>query len=321
MPRATIVILSYNQAAYLPSAIENALAQDFPAVEREILVIDDGSTDGSEAAVKPYLGRVRWLTKKNGGQISAFNHGFEAAQGEFLAILEADDAWDPSKLRRCVERLEAEPEAAAVQHWLRQVRPDGEALPGYDYPASPDRWTFGDVIWGRIPVAGTSALVCRRSKIKAFMPFPPLLYGADICLRAAAAAGGGLLNIPEVLGKRLIHGSNLFGETFLDDAQKVEKAAAIHEGLVGFYRKVMTARSITPDEAFFRRMEIDRRQIDLFRARYAGNIAGALGAWTRAVSACGLRVYALFKGATLLLAVVSPALYVRAHRLYARKSF
>lgn len=321
MIRATIVILSYNQAAYLPSAIENALAQDFPAGEREIIVVDDGSTDGSEAVAKPYFDRVRWLTKSNGGQISAFNRGFEEAQGEFLAVLEADDAWDASKLRRCVERLESEPEAAAVQHWLRQVGPSGQALHGYDYPASPQRWTFGDVIWGRIPVAGTSALVCRRSKIKVFMPFPPLLYGADICLRAVAAAGGGLLNIPEVLGKRLIHGGNLFGETFLDDAKKVETARAIHEGLIGFYRKVMTARDIPPDEAFFRRMEIDRHQIDLFRTRYAGNIAGALSAWTRAVGACGFRVYALFKGATLLLAIISPALYVRAHRLYARKSF
>lgn len=317
-PKVSVLVLNYNYARFLPEALESVLAQDIPPEDMEILVIDDGSTDGSREAVRPYLGNVRWLGKENGGQISAFNLGFEEARGEFLAILEADDLWKKSKLRRCLERLEAEPRGVLVQHWLLQADAQSLPLPGYFYPAFSDHYGFSDVIWGRIPLAGTSAIVCRKERIRPFMPLPPLLFGADICLRVAASANAPLLNIPEILGVRRIHGNNLFGETVYDEPAKVARAVTVHRGLTAFTRGVMAKEGLPPDPAFFRREEIDICQEELFAARYRGEIREALRACARALRTSGWRGYTVFKGATLLLALLSPTIYVSLQQNYAR---
>src|SRR5262245_54396050 len=116
-PRVSVVIINYNYGSYLPEAIESVLRQDLNSAEYEILVVDDGSTDDSAKRVEPYLDRVRWIPKTHVGQVSAFNAGFREAKGEFIALLESDDTWEPSKLSRCLARIEQEPETALIQHW------------------------------------------------------------------------------------------------------------------------------------------------------------------------------------------------------------
>jgi len=69
----TVLIDTYNYGRYIEEAIESVLAQDFPAEEMEILVVDDGSTDDTRARVGKYADRVKYIYKKNGGQASAFN--------------------------------------------------------------------------------------------------------------------------------------------------------------------------------------------------------------------------------------------------------
>ena len=75
--RATILINNFNYAAYLGEAIDSALAQDWDDVE--VVVVDDGSTDGSAEVLDAYADRVVVVRKPNGGQASAFNTGFEKA--------------------------------------------------------------------------------------------------------------------------------------------------------------------------------------------------------------------------------------------------
>src|SRR5260370_12257334 len=100
----------------MEEAVESALAQDFPAEQREILVVDDGSTDDTHERLRKYGEAIRYLRKPNGGQASAFNFGFEHARGEVIALLDADDVWLPAKLRRVHEEFARHPAAGNGFH-------------------------------------------------------------------------------------------------------------------------------------------------------------------------------------------------------------
>ena len=111
MPRISVVIPTYNRAAYLAGAIESALGQD--CGDTEILVVDDGSRDASREVVAPYAdsGRVRYVWQENAGVSAARNRGIREARGEFVAFLDSDDAWLPGHLRRLSRALVAHHEA------------------------------------------------------------------------------------------------------------------------------------------------------------------------------------------------------------------
>src|SRR5262245_53259028 len=94
----SVVIPCHNAAAYLRSSIDSVLAQTVPP--REILVIDDGSTDESATVAMSYAPRVRVVKQTNRGPASARNRGIEEATGEWIAFLDADDVWRPQKLER-----------------------------------------------------------------------------------------------------------------------------------------------------------------------------------------------------------------------------
>jgi glycosyltransferase involved in cell wall biosynthesis len=108
-PRISIVIPVYNGANYLAEAIESALAQTYDNVE--VLVVDDGSTDGGQTrAVADSFGRrITYVHKENGGVSSALNRGIEAMQGDYFAWLSHDDRYHPDKLQRQVDHLRDHP--------------------------------------------------------------------------------------------------------------------------------------------------------------------------------------------------------------------
>src|SRR5713101_1562277 len=115
-PRITALIDTYNQGRFVEEAIESVLAQDFPAGEMKILVVDDGSTDDMRERAEKYGERIRYIWKPNGGQASALNLGFKEARGEIVALLDGDDVWLPNKLRRVEEQFSRHPDAVIVYH-------------------------------------------------------------------------------------------------------------------------------------------------------------------------------------------------------------
>ena len=102
-PLVTVLIDTYNHHLFIGDAIDSVLKQDFPAPETEILVVDDGSTDGTPEVVRKFSPRVQLLRKKNGGQASAFNAGIPECKGEIVAFLDGDDWWAPGKLAAVAE--------------------------------------------------------------------------------------------------------------------------------------------------------------------------------------------------------------------------
>lgn len=99
-PLVSVVVAAYNMAAYLPLAVQSALGQTYQNIE--VLVVDDGSTDGTRDLVGPLLEdrRLKYFFQRNEGQASAKNRGVREARGQFIAFLDADDIWEREKLEK-----------------------------------------------------------------------------------------------------------------------------------------------------------------------------------------------------------------------------
>jgi glycosyltransferase involved in cell wall biosynthesis len=210
-PFFTVLIDTYNYGHFVEEAVSSALAQDFPAEEREILVVDDGSTDDSEERLRKFGGAIRYLKKPNGGQASAFNYGFARARGEVVALLDADDVWLPGKLGRVYEEFERRPEAGMVYHrvYLWNGKADISEDP-YFISVS------GRVVEDRrallqYPMVGTSCLAFRREALQKLLPVPESLqFQADAYLTALVIFLAPVAAVAEFLGKYRVHGANLF---------------------------------------------------------------------------------------------------------------
>ena len=111
------IVPVFNGERYLGDAIESICQQTYQKFE--IIVIDDGSTDGTAAVARQYGHRIRYLRQLNAGTGAARNLGLAAAQGEFIAFLDADDLWHPEKLERQMARFEARHE---LDYCLAYVR-------------------------------------------------------------------------------------------------------------------------------------------------------------------------------------------------------
>jgi len=109
-----VIIPTYNRAELLPGAIDSVLAQTFK--DYEIIIIDDGSTDGTRKVLSPYLlhPNIRYFYQDNKKQAAAKNLGIQKAQGEYIAFLDSDDLWSPQKLALQVKALDDHPEIAMV---------------------------------------------------------------------------------------------------------------------------------------------------------------------------------------------------------------
>lgn len=104
-PKVSIVIPVYNGANYIKFAIESAIAQTYQNLE--ILVVDDGSTDNTEAIVKSYGNKVRYIKKPNGGVSSALNLAIKKMNGEYFSWLSHDDTYEPNKVEAEVSFLKS----------------------------------------------------------------------------------------------------------------------------------------------------------------------------------------------------------------------
>ncbi len=210
-PFFTVLIDTYNYGRFIEEAVGSVLAQDFPASEREIVVVDDGSTDDTEKRLRKFGDAIRYLRKQNGGQASAFNFGFEQARGEVIALLDADDVWLPGKLGRVYEAFEQNSGAGMVYHRVQMWSNTGETSEeDYFVPVS------GRVPGNRrallqYPMMSTSRLAFRREALKELLPVPEVLRSqADAYLTALIIFVAPIVAVPEFLGKYRMHGANLF---------------------------------------------------------------------------------------------------------------
>lgn len=117
----SVVIPAFNAEKYLAEAIASVLAQTAPA--KEIIVIDDGSADGTAEIARRFAG-VTHVWQPNGGVAAALNHGSRVAAGDCIAFLSADDVWSEDKLARQLEALDGRPDRLVFGHMLHFLSPE-----------------------------------------------------------------------------------------------------------------------------------------------------------------------------------------------------
>jgi glycosyltransferase involved in cell wall biosynthesis len=136
--RLSVVIPAYNAAATTRRAIDSVIAQDF--IDREIIVVDDGSTDNTRSILNNYGDKITTIRQANAGQSAALNTAIAAAHGKYLAFLDSDYYWLPGRLRLTVDALDEHPGAGlALCDYMFVDRDDGRTLgvarPGRAPPA------------------------------------------------------------------------------------------------------------------------------------------------------------------------------------------
>jgi glycosyltransferase involved in cell wall biosynthesis len=191
------VIPVFNGERYLGEAIRSVVDQRHRPVE--IIVVDDGSTDGT-ASIAASLGPgIRYVRQGNAGPVVARNRGIAESRGDFVAFLDADDRWHPEKVARQLDRFRERPELAYSVTLVQNFWED-DLADERDRMASHPR---GKPVPGYV----TTTLMVTREWIRATGGFDPsLAHGdsADWFARVAALGGMGEL-LPEVLAFRRIH--------------------------------------------------------------------------------------------------------------------
>jgi glycosyltransferase involved in cell wall biosynthesis len=100
----SVVITTYNRSALIGGSVESALRQTHGEIE--VIVVDDGSTDDTESALKDHMGRINFVRQKNAGPSAARNRGVAESKGDIIAFLDSDDHWLPDKISRQVALLD-----------------------------------------------------------------------------------------------------------------------------------------------------------------------------------------------------------------------
>lgn len=197
MAFVSVIIPCFNHARYLGDAIESVLAQS--RAPDEIIIVDDGSSDGSAAVAARYP--VRIFAQPNQGIGAARNKGLSVARGDVIGFLDADDLWTEGSLARRLEALEGDPKLACVFGMLEHfVSPelDAATAAGLECPQGASAARFAGV------------MLTRKSLFDAIGPFDAQVRVGEMMDWAArlAESGAQTSNLAAVVMRRRIHGAN-----------------------------------------------------------------------------------------------------------------
>jgi glycosyltransferase involved in cell wall biosynthesis len=205
MPVVSVVIPVYNGERYLADAIQSVLDQTYQNFE--VIVVDDGSTDGSAEVAKKFGEAIRYLHQANGGVCKARNTGIAAARGAYIAFLDQDDLWLSEKLGVQVAYLDSHLEVGAV-YCQSQVLENGEVRSDLYYIELVKDDLVGVM---RGPCLLMTTTMIRREVLQKIGGFDEAFFGAgtedmDLTLRLWEVAR--IVHLPQILAVRRIHATN-----------------------------------------------------------------------------------------------------------------
>lgn len=236
-PRVSVVIPAYKAAHTIGPALDSVLAQTKPPYE--IVVVDDGSPDDIAGAVAPYLNKIRYVRKENGGAASARNRGLDETTGELVALLDADDLWEPTKVERQLAVFEAHPEVGLVAGRFYVREPDAvlreqDTSISQQYTGRVLRPTGNDVL--RVArIVWTGMLMFRRSILGAnrFDTTLKTAQDVDMWIRLVAAAPSYLLWEP--LATYILTPHSLSRSDVAADSRNMLRVLQRNERLLGWW--------------------------------------------------------------------------------------
>ncbi|HTU33378.1 MAG TPA: glycosyltransferase family A protein [Candidatus Acidoferrum sp.] len=327
--RASVLIDTYNHEKYIEQAVVSAMEQDFPASDYEIVVVDDGSTDRTPEIVRKFAPRVRLLTKKNGGQASAFNAAVPELRGEIIAFLDGDDWWRREKLSAAVAAFAEHPDAAAVGHgFFEFCERTGKTKvcvperPGLADLTTSERAHGAFQVWDFFR---TSGIAVRREILDRLLPIPEgLVFCADTLISGACIARG-VWACQEPLMYYRVHGENLCAFERTGDDAKARRRSEMHELLFELLEPMLVKMGVRRDVAWALLYPYFTELMRFKLSRFGGSRLNAFRTEMRAFAAeypnPSLR-YRIFKhtavgAATLLL---PPRTFYRAKEWYAGKN-
>ena len=195
------IVPVYNGEHFLAEALDSVLAQSHPPME--IIVIDDGSTDGTPEVVARYREHVRYHRQENAGPAAARNAGLDIARGELIAFHDADDLWHPEKLALQLARFRERPDLEiSIGHvknfWMPELRHEEERL-GDDPLKHP------------LPGYVFQAMLARASVFESVGRLDSTIHGAEDADWFSRALTGGIALelLPDVVVYRRFHSMNM----------------------------------------------------------------------------------------------------------------
>ncbi len=176
----SVIVPAYNAGRTINATLTTALGQTHRHLE--VIVVDDGSEDDTGAVVKRHGDpRLRYILQPNAGVAAARNRGIAEARGAFIATLDADDLWYPTKIERQIERFGAAgPDTALVYAWCYWLEPEGATL-GYAPPLRHEGRVLEQMCLGNLVISASNALVRRETMLA--------VGGFDEALRQAGGQG------------------------------------------------------------------------------------------------------------------------------------
>ncbi len=211
-PHVTCVMTAFNYERYVAGALASVLAQDYPPDRLDVVVVDDGSTDGTAEAIRAVQARagarVTLVQQPNAGLAAATDAALKRARGELVAICDADDEWLPGKVGAQVEIFASRPEVALVYGDMQVIDEEGSVLDSSFFRRQGVVPLRGRVLDQLIAVNFTtnSTLMLRAAHVVSIPACSPY---ADYWLAVHAAAGGDVEVIERPLASYRLHGSNM----------------------------------------------------------------------------------------------------------------
>jgi glycosyltransferase involved in cell wall biosynthesis len=189
-PLVSVVMPAYNVAWCIGRAVDSVLAQDFRACE--LIVVNDGSTDGTRALLEGYGAAITVINQENRGMSAARNTGIRRARGTYVAFLDADDWWLAGKLSRQVDLMHGRPEIGFSSTTVRVEDDDGRLLNLWRCPNGSTEILATLFAQNAAIAGGCSAVMARRDLLDRVGLFDESLRGfedPDLWMRLAAVSG------------------------------------------------------------------------------------------------------------------------------------
>jgi SAM-dependent methyltransferase len=214
-PLVSAIMAAYNYERYVGEALESALDQDYPADRLELIVIDDGSTDGTAQIARRYAdesgGRIRYIRQDNAGLAAATTRGLQEARGELITLLDADDVWVTSRTRLLVDALARNPKAGLVYGDTEVVDEHGCTLAKswlQDAAQVPFRGQVAAHLL-RSNFVMAPSLMARAALLPRFCPIPARFPAQDWYIAARVAEVAEIDFVPAVVARYRRHGANM----------------------------------------------------------------------------------------------------------------